>query len=256
MFSKLMYLGRVVGVGLTGKGEPSVVYAVSGRSESSRQRKLVIEGDGVIRMASLEEPTQEQLEKKDIFFYPAIKTRNSGMVGIPQSRICDEGFCAIVSNGIQTDRINEYVDSIPYGNALSHLSLALSQLGHEEDEYKTPRIAGVSTPSGFDVLGIVIEGRGTSASTIIHKEDGVFRWVSTYTGGFDSGKYEVVLPTDLEMRRLKMHGRDAQELAEELYEWMNPELVVCAGAARFNRDERKWKWELGVKNRHDNIKEV
>ncbi len=251
-----LYLGRVVGTGVTKKGENAVVYAVSGRSEGSRQRKLVIENNDTIRMASLTDPTPEQLEKKDIFFYPAIMVKYALPVDLQfLDSVPRTAYRAIVSNGIQTKKISENFDSkkSDLHNPLVNVSLSLVQLGYEEDDYNTPRIAGVSSPKGFDVLGIINED-GLTSTTILkrNKSKKLFKWISTYVGGFDSDKeeYSVILPDyeHLLPRGLEMEGKDAQELADEFYEWMNQKLVVGTGAAIIKKDGM---WKVAVKNLHD-----
>lgn len=240
----LLYLGRVIGVGATGDGKPFAVYAVSGRSEGSRERKLIIKDDDSIWTNCLGEPTPEQLEKSDIFFYPAIKTGESDTCG----------KYAIVSNGIQTKTIEENLQKkLPRES----VKRALRWHGHEGlvgDAYKTPRIAGISLPDKGshkrDVIGIVMERSLISVSS--ERRDGELEFLPTYVGGFNenANNYDVVLPRSLNRKDLiqEMESTDADGLADEFYHWMNQDLVVSAAAALFDR--KNDGWDLAVKNLH------
>lgn len=239
----LLYLGRVIGVGATGDGKPFAVYAVSGRSEGSRERKLIIKDDDSIWTDCLGEPTPEQLKKSDIFFYPAIKAGESDTCG----------NYAIVSNGIQTKTIEENLQKkLP----IESVKRALRYHGHEGlvgDAYNTPRIAGISLPDKqlkCDVIGIVMER--ALLSVFSERRDGELEFLPTYVGGFNenANNYDVLLPSSLNRKELiqEMESTDADGLADEFYHWMNQDLVVSAAAAVFNR--KNDGWDLAVKNMH------
>lgn len=243
-----LYLGRVIGVGATGNGKPFAVYAVSGRSEGSRERKLVIKEDSVWTDC-LGEPTPEQLKKKDIYFYPAIKTGRKRMWS--NKRI---GNYAIVSNGIQTETIEECLQETSPKESVKY---ALRSHGHEGlvgDRYNTPRIAGISLPDkrsyNHDVIGIVTED--SLFSLFSERREGELEFLPTYVGGFNESidNYDVKLPLwfDRGDMIVKVDSTDADGLAEEFYEWMNQDLVVSAAAAVF--DQKNKGWDLAVKNLH------
>lgn len=240
-----LYLGRVVGLGATKDGNSFVVYAVSGRSEGSRERKLIIKDDGSVWTDCLGEPTPEQLEKSDILFYPAIKTGFSEITG----------NYAVVSNGVHTNKIEENFREKCL--ARPAVKEALREFGPEPDFYKTPRIAGLSLPDyemESDVIGIVTEHIAKNPRCVyVETENGFAKWISTYTGGFNENEkaYDVIIPNYFDFRetRKKMEGRSPQELVDELYEWMNPKLVVSTAAAVLDR--KNDGWDMAVKNLHD-----
>lgn len=240
-----LYLGRVVGVGATDKGDAFAVYAVSGRSEGSRQRRLEIEDDRTVRVKSLGEPTPDQLEKNDIFFYPAIR------IGFSEYA----GPFAVTSNGSQTEPIVEKVNKGSYDEAGVAMRDVLEETGHEGmigDGYNTPRVAGTSLPDHpgvRDCLGLVSD-KGTRICSP-ERFWGYINWLPTYIGGLnEEGKYDIVVCHEHDNRMRKgIHSLDAQELADELYDWMNPDLVVSTGAAVFERNPDRWS--LAVKNLHD-----
>jgi hypothetical protein len=259
MVSKL-YLGRVVGVG---KGK--VLFGVSGRGEESRNRKLVIKDEYTVSICPLEEPvpgqprtTLKQLKKRDRLFYNVIRTGKNRFLG-PY---------AIASDGTGTDVMAAYAQDTRWG---PHSTASVLK-----DKRCTSRITAASFPKhnlDASLLGMVTKngsGREVDATwtelgymrhidpdfpSMKFKWPNRVRYLSTYIGGLneETGEYDVLLsePDDVmeTAGELTMLGTGAQELAEELYEWMNPELVVGAGAAIFNRG--RGKWELGVKNREE-----
>lgn len=246
MESDSLYLGRVVGVGITKHGKPFAVYGLSGRSDSSKERKLVIEGHDTIRVSALGDPTPEQQAKSEIFFYPAIKTGRSK----------ESGRYAITSNGVQTGEIEKLVKKEHTHLLLNGVRGMLDKIGHEGlvgDEFNTPRIVGISLPDyhlGHDVLGTVNEHG--SKSYLQPRTNGRVTWLPTYKGGKNADRtgYDLEVAFGLEdWMNGAMLGEDAQDLADDFFDMMNPDLFVSAGAAVFYKE--KGEWELAVSNLHD-----
>ena len=84
----MVYLGRVVGIGKMKDRKPFVLYAVSGRSEESKQRRASIyENEGRVRIGPLDGSDSDPLRH-----YDAIQAgKNNSYV--------------VVSNGVQTSGI-------------------------------------------------------------------------------------------------------------------------------------------------------
>ncbi len=207
-----MYYGRVVGVGLTKSGKPAAIYAVSGRSALSKTRKAVIRGDAV----SIE-PTallKGQQEAGHLIFYNALKISENKLV---------------LGNGVHVDDI-----------VASPMKAVLERSGPEDDAYKTPRIAAVIDGKKF-YLGIATNEK---TSEIEIKPSSGFSAISTYSGSAEPKAHEFADMQSIIMR-IGVAGETAQELAENMFKWLDPELAVCAAAAVFDNG---WKMAVCSKN--------
>ena len=92
------YPGRFIALGLNPEGMPAVVYGITGRSESSKARKLVLEKSLSALTKIKVEPIDAELVNKgnpDLLLYDAV------IVSLTYR--CE----MIVGNGKQTKRIDE-----------------------------------------------------------------------------------------------------------------------------------------------------
>ncbi|MBI1971663.1 MAG: hypothetical protein HYS53_00015, partial [Candidatus Aenigmarchaeota archaeon] len=180
--------------------------------------------------------------------YDAIRTSNWLRLGV-------------VSNGRQTGDIFRKLTSkkllgwFPFyrRDEISDIGDVLKRWGHEGkvgDRYNTPRIAGVIDASGgHSWLGMITAEKEDGMYNVarIRRDRGQARYISTYTGEGEepqaTGVKEVANPAN----KQKIAGRKAQELAEEMYGFMDPAFVVAAAAALW--DPQQKRWELAVKNK-------
>ncbi len=108
---------------------------------------------------------------------------NPGLLEYPALRIFENGI--VVANGNQIENIETLNRS---WGALENLSLLLSDLTYEPDEYKTPRITGcvVEREDGFEAsLHIVRHASPLDperAFWSVPLQDGTGSYIATYTG--------------------------------------------------------------------------
>jgi IMP cyclohydrolase len=115
-----MYVGRIVAVGRTPKGQNAVLYRVSSRSFPNRRTVKTSRGLAVVPIEGHE---------KDIFKNPYI-AYNAVRVA---------GEVAVATNGSQTDPITEKIAS---GMSIRDAMVeSLAVLDYEKDDFNTPRIA-------------------------------------------------------------------------------------------------------------------
>jgi len=156
----MVYVGRIVCVGITGDGRLCAAYRVSSRSFPNRY--AVARENSV---CIIPKPGHESdVEKNPYIAYNC-------------ARVVCEGDVAIVTNGSQTDPIAEKIAAGM--SPREALVLSLLALDFEHDDYNTPRICAVvdkSTESAW--LGTVRED-GLNVGRIA-LEPGRFRYVATY----------------------------------------------------------------------------
>ena len=149
-----MYLGRILAVGSTEKGN-FVAYRVSSRSFPNRMVKTFEDRAAIVPKEGYE---------TDVFKNPYIAYNCI--------RIVDD--VAVVSNGAHTDIIAEKIASGM--NIRDSIALTLLTMDYEKDDFNTPRIAGATTLDGESYVGIV-----TRESVIVEKVNtGECSYISTY----------------------------------------------------------------------------
>jgi len=122
-----MYVGRILSIGMTNKGKAFAAYRVSSRSFPNRQSKVFSENKAAI--------IPKEGFEKDIF--------ESAYIAYNCVRIVND--MVIISNGSHTDVI---ADKIQLGmNIKDALAYSLLTMDYEKDDYNTPRIAGVVSPT-------------------------------------------------------------------------------------------------------------
>ncbi len=248
----MAYIGRVTGVGETVDGNHVLLYGLSGRSPSSRARTAVVYS-GRVAIEPSGDMTPEQAAEAQRLIYDAIMVSNFFKLGV-------------VSNGKQTSdifrklRTNQFKRMMlfipPVYAETCLVDEVLVKWGHEGkagDRYNTPRIAGAveANDTGFKVLGIITEKNQDigELSTYVHIGRGTAQFVSTYSGqGAEPAAPDFKDVFGLAHRSRRMiEGKNASELAVEMYESMDPNFVVSSAAALWVPSKKKW--ELAVKNK-------
>ncbi len=234
------YIGRILGVGLTEDGRPAAVYGISGRSQSSKQRRLIL-SDYILGPEVLVEPvgemTEEQTSRKAIYFYPAIRALN------PKEGRKFRTF-AVFSNGAHTAEIfgaytaDSLRNSQIYAPTLQEI---LNMWGPEKDSLGTPRIAGVCFNIDY-ILGMVSSRENRLwCNPLVNSDRGKIYYIHTYGGDPD-----IPRAADLKEpahRRLK--SNEPIDIAELLFDSIDPAYVVATAAAV--RDENGL-WRMAVRN--------
>ncbi|MBM3295358.1 MAG: hypothetical protein FJY82_12680 [Candidatus Aminicenantes bacterium] len=163
--ARMLYPGRFIVIGSDPSGSVDVVvYGLTGRSPSSRSRRLERRGGAVWT-----EPADPETVKRgnvDLLLYPAV--------------VLGAGIAA--SNGRQTTDI----DLSAGENPVAVLAAGLERWTYEPDAPNhTPRIAGCVLPNGRSALGVIRRGRGGSAERAFFEcpaVPGRGRLIATYTG--------------------------------------------------------------------------
>jgi len=128
-----MYLGRILSVGCTEKGN-FAAYRVSSRSFPNRMVKIFEDRAAIVP----KEGYEGDVFKNPYIAYNCIKIVND---------------VAVVSNGAHTDIIAEKIASGM--NIRDSIALTLMTMDYEKDDFNTPRIAGATTLDGESYIGIV-----------------------------------------------------------------------------------------------------
>ena len=234
------YPGRVVGLGITKSGKPLAIYAISGRSEMSKQRRSVIVGNSV-QIEPSGELTPEQEASKDLIIYRAIAV--------------DEATnTLVVSNGKQTDPIFDLICYDDFG-VVQAAYAAMYTMGFEPDSLSTPRVAGVFRPTDDGAECILSEvvandakpsGKDTQVLPLASAEAGRASYVATYTGDFASPAAPSLAQESDWVYSASVDGESAEEIAQELYDAVNADVRVTAVAAVLEADG----WKLAIQNLH------
>ncbi len=225
----MVYLGRVVGVGHAKDGKPAIIYAVSGRSEASKARKATLYPTRV-HIGPLDGNDSDPLRH-----YDAIKTA---------------GSTGVVSNGRHTNGIYR---AYPKGD-IEDVERVMNRWGAEKDEpIFTPRIFGITSfldyipESDEFYLGIISYGKKVRFTGPELKEAEI-KGLSTYKGTEPSGR--IITNDSLDLLDLPAEGKTAQKLVDDMFDWMDQDLVVCTVSAVF--DKNRGRWQLAVRNRYGN----
>ncbi len=229
----MVYLGRVVGIGKMEDRKPFVLYAVSGRSEESKQRKASIyESEGRVHIGPLDGSDSDLLRH-----YDAVQAgRNNSYI--------------VVSNGSQTDGIASRCSKLMTRPGLrSNIQKSLDCMRAEPDACHTPRIAAIYTPnqhfSGF--FGIRNYRRAAEAWELDLTEGMAFL-LPTYKGDPNDPRAVIVSHADGNPA-VDFNGKTAQQLADQLYDWVDRNLVVCTAA--YAQEEWGKPWKFAVRNLHE-----
>ena len=163
------YRGRGLALGPAPDGEGvAIVYWITGRSQRSRNRRLVASPDGTVHTEFIDAGRGDD---PALVVYPLLMSR---------------GGTHVVSNGEQTQPI---LDALCAGKTLEQ---ALKPWSAEPDELATPRITGTVQVDAPDAcrLGVVreraVDGQAVTERSVFAYEGlppGSGRCVTTYAGG-------------------------------------------------------------------------
>ncbi len=240
IMGKGSYPGRIVGLGVTKSRKPLAIYAVSGRSEMSKERRAAIVNDGV-QIEPLGELTPEQEASKDLIIYRAIRID-----------VSSKGL--VVSNGRQTDPVYDLI--FHYGLGVRDAIYAtMYTMGFEPDRLCTPRLAGVFRLQSAHIeraLSMVVaddgqpSGKHVEALLLDPIDPGKVSFITTYTGDFENPQAPVLEKQDNWIYSTAVEGDSAEEIAQELYEAVDANVRVAAVAAVLETGG----WSLAVHNLH------
>ncbi len=238
--AKMEYPGRGIVIGLHPNGlNEIIVYFVTGRSPSSQAREIVKNKD-IKGFALKTNPTDPEALKKG---NEALLIYNCIRVAGPKG---EHAF--VVSNGAQTDLIHKAYEGMTLQHVPPHSLEALAgafarpyEVGlidvtrYEPDEPNfTPRISGIITPEGAALHIVKQAERGYPEHQIfgVPHIPGKGKLLTTYTGV----NVDPLPSFEGELLDVELDG-DPEELAENIYQALNPDFRVAVATVFYNREE-------------------
>lgn len=221
------YVGRGIVIGKSEDGKKAVfAYFIMGRSENSRNRVFKAEGEKIVIYPF----DESKVEDPSLIIYSPVKT---------------VGDSVIVTNGDQTDTIEEFL------KAGKSFARALETRVFEPDAPNfTPRISGIlNLKDGFDYQLSIVKsadekGRACNRYTFHYEAlDGLGHFIHTYVTDGNP------LPTFFgEPERVKIPN-SAAAFAEEIWENLDGDnkIALCVRSI----DLESGKTEQVVYNRHE-----
>ena len=216
----MVYLGRVVGVGLTKEGHPMAVYAISGRSPGSQARKLIFDSAELAIKTAKFIPSHfnaDDREKCEVMWAEQEEYLLYNATNRTSSKILT------VSNGYQTDMIAEGISDFdgPRESMNKMMEGVLFKEGPEHDPSSTPRIAGIVDPfeGVYFALGIVTKEGARAVE--VKTRPGQVKLVATYQ---NNPSTEPLVGPELDSLGavdLEMEGITPLDLAEEFMGWLD-----------------------------------
>ncbi len=211
-FKNNSYPGRGVLIGATPEGKPAIAYFIMGRSENSKNRVFVAEGNALRTKAF--DPAKVK-DPSLIIYYPVREFEGS----------------TIVTNGDQTDTI---YDQLKSGGTFED---ALLKRSFEPDAPNyTPRISGILYPSGAYKLSVLKTECNDPSRPLraFYQYDGAMSGtahiIHTYSGDGDP------LPSfNGEPVRVAVQS-NIDAFALEIWNALNPEFRVSLFVRFFERD--------------------
>jgi len=197
------YPGRGIVMGFGPNGEHVQIYWLMGRSENSKNRIFVQNGDGSVSTKAFDE---KKLTDPSLIIYNPLRIANG---------------VHIISNGDQTDTIAEFLAN---GKSVEE---AIKTRTYEPDAPNyTPRISGVFYPNGSYAISILKASSKENPkreSIFIEKETGIANtgeMLTTYEGDSDPLQSFVGLP------RLMPIKNTAQENLNFYWDMLNPKYRI------------------------------
>ena len=221
------YPGRGIIIGKTPDGKNAVVvYFIMGRSVNSRNRVFVLEGENMKTQAHDENfLTDPSL----VIYYPVRKNGNK----------------IIVTNGDQTDTINDFLNS---GKSFKE-ALQTREFEPDAPNY-TPRISGILTfeNGGFSYEMSILKnnGEGKACNRYYYEYDmpldGEARFIHTYETDGEP------LPSFIGEPKLVKLKNDINETAEKIWQNLNEENKVSLYVKYIPLDGGETKYIIINKN--------
>ncbi|MFA4819574.1 MAG: IMP cyclohydrolase [Candidatus Aenigmatarchaeota archaeon] len=257
----MVYHGRMPVAYVTPSGNPAAGYLVQMRSLPNKKRKFVPQGDR-LWLAPID-PADWEKPDADLIFYNTMLIRPDGILA--------------VTNGAQTDKgmkrgkpvLNfEHDFSCRYPEMTSRS--IMHSWGYEPDSMSTPRVAlvvspTISDPSSCSYLfstatrtepvcddDIGVIAHGFYYRDIIMERNGI--GLPTYRSA-DGQAVSLSLYDDMEflgsLIRVPLTGETPEEIAQSLFDFSDPSLIVASAGAVFRDDV----WRIAHKNRFETLDE-
>ena len=172
--AKMEYPGRVIIIGKSPENYDVVLYAVTGRSTSSQERRIT--RDEIMQRFDVQPFKEAKItnEQRELLEYPAIMVKNHRL-GI------------VVSNGKQTNNLikRKHHGYFSQKRAIEVLDSALINWNYEPDEPNyTPRISGCILPSGaaLSIIKKSLNMKSERQYFEVPLVNGKGKMIATYTG--------------------------------------------------------------------------
>lgn len=214
---RMEYPGRLIILGMTPNKRKIVIYGITGRSESSRARRL--DYDKTSGVISVNPTDQEALKKgnPDLLIYPCIMIHNNNVA---------------VSNGNQTKDI--FNESKKHLQSILILNNALDRWSYEPDEPNfTPRISGIATnkDSALAIIRRNFDGKPIKDYFYISLFPGAGKLITTYNGinvnPLPSFEGE---PLDVEIK-----SNSITDITRAVYDALNPDFRVSVAGVNISK---------------------
>ena len=214
------YPGRGIVAGMNERGEKVLAYFIMGRSENSRNRVFVAEGEGLRTQAA--DPSA--VVDPSLIIYSAVRTF---------------GDRTIVTNGDQTDTVWEYLAKGESWEA------ALRTRQFEDDAPNwTPRISGLQAGDGSYKLSILksADPDGTASARFFYEYPavpGLGHFLHTYVCDGNP-----VIPTfQGEPERVSIPA-DIDDFTRELWENLNPDNKISLFVRYTNLETHEYRQRI------------
>lgn len=234
--AQMEYPGRFIILGKRLDGYNLAVYGITGRSQSSQARKMVINGDNTIQVI----PTDFEI----------IKTGNPEL--LIYSAICCSERGIAVSNGKQTadifKQLNEQLKPELNKQEQNPVDILINSLeskwSYEPDHPNyTPRISGVINFAGLGLS--IIKKNSALQKDNVHNNNNNNAKSSYYNLALNKGEGKLIatyngkninpLPSfEREPSDLKLIGRNNKEIAEMIWGNLRSEYRVSVACVLFN----------------------
>lgn len=229
--NSLAYHGRGIAIGKTPDGKKAVIaYFIMGRSENSRNRVFIEDGEG-IRTQAFDE---SKMTDPHLIIYAPVRVLGSK---------------TIVTNGDQTDTIYELMDK----QMTFEQSLRTREFEDDKPNY-TPRISGILhlEDGGFNfAMSILKSDDGNPESCIrstfaySNPENGVARFIHTYAGDEENGR----LPSFIgEPKKLSIPQTDIDGFTKLVWDNLNADNKVSLFTRYIDLETGKYESRIVNKN--------
>jgi len=227
VLSSMAYPGRIIIIGRDPSGKRDVVvYAVTGRSPSSRARRLALEIDGTVR-TEVTDPELLRGGNEQLLLYRCLRPFPGGLA---------------VSNGAQTDLIAETAQAaagepavdaqlgkpafLPAVEILQrafrepHLVFGVDVTAYEPDPPAfTPRISGcLTSDAGLAIVRRLPDGGPERRYFPVPLIPGEGRLLATYAGEYR----DPLPPFEGNPQEVELTGKGPQQTAEAVFEALGP----------------------------------
>src|SRR3989344_1648014 len=240
----MTYFGRMPVSYITPEGNPAAGYLIQVRSLPNKKRKLEPLTDRLY-VSPLDPADLEKPDADLIFYHTMLRKGNS----------------LIVTNGAQTDmnnlrgkKVRNFDEEFSGKNPILESEAVMSDWGYEPDSMSTPRVALVRYPDisffsiaskngdgGIGAIQVSVSSSGALGLPTYTEREG--QTVSLSVPG--SGNIQPF------MVRIPLTGNTATEIANELYEFSRPDIIVASAGAVL----RNGKWEVDFRNKFNSIEE-